>query len=87
MSYNKNMDIFEEPNEIHLEKNGYDFCKNDEADPIWSTTRTDVDEEGPFLFSFDCETVYNFWTDYPEKLTPEQVELFKKWNPTMAALK
>ena len=87
MPYNKTMDIFEEPEEIHIEKNGYDFYKNDESDPIWSATRIDVDEEGPFLFSFDCETVYNFWTDYPDKLTPEQVELFKKWNPTMAALK
>lgn len=81
------MVTFEETHELHFEQNGYDFCKHDESDPIWSATRINVDEEGPFLFSFDCETVYNFWTDYPEKLTPEQVELFKKWNPTMAALK
>lgn len=87
MPYNKRIDIFEEPDEIHVEKNGYDFCKNDKSDPIWSATKIAIDEEGPFLFSFDCETVYNFWTDYPGKLTPEQVELFKKWNPTMAALK
>ena len=78
---------FEESDEIHFEKNGYDFCKHHESDPIWSATRIDIDENGPFLFSFDCETVYNFWTDYPGKLTPEQVELFKKWNPTMASLK
>ena len=39
------------------------------------------------LFSFDQETIFNFWTDYPDKLTPEQIEIFKKENPTMAELK
>lgn len=87
MPYNKSMDIFEEPDEIHVEKNGYDFYKHNESDPIWHATRIDVDERGPYLFSFDCETVYNFWTDYPEKLTPKQIKIFKKENPTMAELK
>lgn len=44
-------------------------------------------QEGPYLFSFDQETIFNFWTDYPDKLTPEQIEIFKKENPVMAALK
>ena len=39
------------------------------------------------LFSFDQETIFNFWTDYPDKLTPEQIEIFKKENPIMAELK
>ena len=81
------MDIFEEPNEIHVEKNGYDFYKHNESDPIWLANRIDSEERGPYLFSFDCEKVFNFWTDYPGRLTSEQVELFKKWNPTMAELK
>ena len=82
MPYNKIMS-----KEIHVTKNGYDFCKHSENDKIWYATKIDTDESGPYLFSFDCETVYNFWTDYPEKLTPEQIEIFKKENPTMAELK
>ena len=72
---------------IHLTKNGYDFYKDDESDLIWDVSKIDEPEEGPFLFSFDGEKVYNFWTDYPDKLTPDEIEIFKKENPTMAALK
>ena len=73
--------------EIHVSKNGYDFYKTSESDKIWKATKPGTEEEGPYLFSFDCETVYNFWTDYPGKLTPEQIELLKNWNPTLAELK
>ena len=45
------------------------------------------DSVGPILFSFDKKTVFNFWTDYPEKLTAEQIQIFKKENPVLAALK
>jgi len=82
MFYNKIMN-----KEIHVTKNGYDFCKHKETDKIWYATKIDEDVTGPYLFSFDCETVFNFWPDYPNKLTPEQIEIFKKENPTMAALK
>lgn len=82
MPYNKIMN-----GEIHVTKNGYDFCKHKETDKIWYATKLDSDERGPYLFSFDCETVFNFWPDYPGKLTPDQIEIFKKENPTMAALK
>jgi len=44
-------------------------------------------EKGPIYFSFDKKTIFNFYTDYPEKLTPEQIELFKKEHPELAALK
>ena len=40
--------------------------------------------EDTILFSFDKKTVFNFWTDYPEKLTAEQIKIFKKENPTLA---
>ena len=46
----------------------------------------DVTPKGPFLFSFDGETVYNFWSDW-DKFTDEQKKIFREWNPTMAALK
>lgn len=32
-------------------------------------------------FSFDKETVFNLMTDYPNKLTPEQKEIFDNENP------
>ena len=31
--------------------------------------------------SVDRKTVFNLMTDYPEKLTPEQKEIFDKENP------
>lgn len=46
----------------------------------------DVTPKGPYLFSFDGETVYNFWSDW-DKFTDEQKKIFREWNPTMAALK
>lgn len=71
--YNKIMsDEYEEG--INEYKNGHDFYKNSKADMIWN-----VETPG--------QTIFNFWTDYPDKLTPEQIEIFKKENPTMAALK
>lgn len=70
---------------INEYKNGYDFYKDSETDQIWQVDTHG--QEGPYLFSFDQETVFNFWTDYPDKLTPEQIEIFKKENPTMAELK
>lgn len=45
------------------------------------------DREDTILFSFDGKTVFNFWQDYPEKLSPEQIRILKKENPTLAALK
>ncbi len=35
-----------------------------------------VETEGEHAFSFDKEIVFNLMTDYPEKLTPEQKEIF-----------
>ena len=60
---------------INEYKNGYDFYKDSETDQIWQVDTHG--QEGPYLFSFDQKTVFNFWTDYPDKLTPEQIEIFK----------
>lgn len=80
------MDIFDGPGEeIHEEKDGIDFCKNSADEKIWWVDTPGV--EGPILFSFDQKTIFNFWTDYPDKLTDEQIEIFKKENPTLASLK
>lgn len=42
------------------------------------------DDTGLFLFTFDGETVFNLFEDYPYKLTAEQVTIFDKENPHWA---
>ncbi len=42
---------------------------------------------GPMYFSFDKKRIFNFWPDYPDKLTTEQIKLFNKHNPVLARLK
>ena len=55
------------------------FYKENETDQIWWVDNPE--EIGVLLFSFDRETVFNLFADYPWKLTPEQVEIFDKENP------
>ena len=59
------------------------FYKNNETDVIWWVDNPD--EVGVWLFSFDRETIFNMFSDYPYKLTPEQIEIFDKENPHWAA--
>ena len=68
---------------------GYEVFQREKGNLIWWVNYFDDDkrEIGEFLFSFDRKTVFNFWTDYPDKLTPEQIKIFQKENPTLAALK
>ena len=67
-------------------KYGYeDWHKQDEKELIWYTGK--IDSVCEILFTFDKKTVFNFWQDYPEKLTPEQIRIFKKENPVLAELK
>ncbi len=57
------------------------FFKNKETDKIWWKSSTIIGER---LFSFDKETVFNLFEDFPWSLTKEQVELFKQENPEWA---
>lgn len=59
-----------------------DFYKNEETDLIW--WKETPDEIGVWLFSFDRQTVYNLFEDYPWKLTPEQKQIFDQENPYWA---
>ena len=61
------------------------FYKNDEKDQIWMVDTLGSKEE--FLFSFDKKSIFNFFTDYPDKLSDEQIEIFKKEQPMLAELK
>ncbi|MDY4525258.1 MULTISPECIES: hypothetical protein [Treponema] len=61
------------------------FYKNDEKDQIWMVDT--LGSKGEFLFSFDKKSIFNFFTDYPDKLSDEQIEIFKKEQPMLAELK
>ena len=65
--------------------NGLDLYKSDESLKIWRVETTD--RKGEFLFTFDCKKVFNFFHDYPEKLTDEEIAIFEKEYPELAALK
>ena len=71
--------------EISEYVNGLDLYKESAKAQIWWVETPD--REGEILFTFDKKTVFNFWQDYPEKLTAEQIRIFKKENPALAELK
>lgn len=54
------------------------WYKNKESDRIWWK---DTDSVGEWIFSFDKETEYNMFADYPHNLAPEQKAVFDKENP------
>ena len=58
------------------------FYKNNPSDVIWWVENSDT--VGEWLFSFDKETIFNMFADYPDKLTSEQKEIFDKENPFWA---
>lgn len=61
------------------------FYKKHDKDVIWWTQ--DLDGLGSILFSFDKKKIFNFWKDYPHKLTKEQKEIFDREHPLIAELK
>jgi hypothetical protein len=77
-------DLKKEPTYVLVEENGLWFYKEDKNLIIWDV---ESDEYGPYYFSFDKKIIFNFWTDYPNKLTKEQIEIFKREKPIMAKLR
>ena len=59
--------------------------KWEETDKVW--WKYTPDTIGVFIFSFDKKKEFNFWSDYPEKLTQEEKAIFDKENPELAKLK
>ena len=55
-----------------------EFCKDGDDDKIWWV---ETDRIGEFLFTFDKQTIFNLFEDYPHNLTSEQKEVFDKENP------
>jgi hypothetical protein len=61
---------------VEVSNNWY---KNNETDKIW--WKDLPDRVGLWIFSFDKKTEFNMFSDYPQKLTKEQKEIFDKENP------
>ena len=57
------------------------FYKRHKTDVIWWLN---VDAPGIWEFTFDKKHIYNMFSDYPWKLTPEQKEIFDRENPQWA---
>lgn len=55
------------------------WYKNNESDSIWWLDNRE--KIGEIVFSFDKKEVFNMFSDYPNKLTKEQMEVFNKENP------
>ncbi len=55
------------------------FYKENPTDKVWWARLSA--QKGIILFSFDKETVFNLFADYPHTLTKEQREIFDKENP------
>lgn len=58
-----------------------EWYKQNKGDLIWWLN---TDRIGVWEFSFDKETIYNMFLDYPYKLTKEQKEIFDRENPFWA---
>lgn len=52
--------------------------KYEDTDKVW--WKRDTEKIGEWVFSFDKVTEFNFWQDYPHKLTPEQKAIFDAEN-------
>ena len=58
------------------------FYKENPTDQIWWVDNPDA--KGVWLFSFDRQTVFNLFEDYPYKLTSEQKAIFDREKPYWA---
>lgn len=56
------------------------WFKENPDDQIWWLDNAE-DCKGEFVFSFDKKEIFNLFSDYPEKLTPKQKEIFDDENP------
>ena len=60
------------------------WYKNKRTDKIWWLDMQDI--IGERIFSFDKKTKFSLFPDYPDKLTPEQKEIFDRENPEFKEL-
>lgn len=55
-----------------------EWKKKNSKDKIWWWY--DNEQLGILRFSFDKKKLFNYWSDYPEKLTIEQKKIFDEEN-------
>ncbi|MCD8209087.1 MAG: hypothetical protein LUD72_14205 [Bacteroidales bacterium] len=56
-----------------------EFVKDSPEDKVYGVG-TVRQLRGPHFFTFDKKNIYNLWSDFPEKLTDEEVRIFCKEN-------
>ena len=59
------------------------FYKENPTDKIWWIDNAG-EQVGVIEFSFDQKQIFNLFSDYPEKLTAKQKEIFDRENPYWA---
>ena len=69
-------------NNVEDELPEYIFYKENKDDQVYQVDHTTA--IGKLLYNFDGKTILNLWTDYPEKFTKEQKEIFDKQEPYWA---
>lgn len=66
-----------------MSKRKYEFYKEHPTDKVyWVDNKRDL--VGIIEFSFDKKKIYNLFSDYPNKLSTEEKEIFDKENPFWA---
>ena len=75
-------EVGEEENAVWEEVNGVTFYKEDSNNLIWWVE--DPEDIGTWAFSFDQQEIFYMFQDYPDKLTPQQKEIFDRENPYWA---
>lgn len=58
------------------------YKENDEDKIYWVDFRGDY--FGFLMFTFDGKTFFNYYADYPEKLSAEQKNIFDNENPALS---
>ena len=59
-----------------------EWYKDEPNDKIWWLEV--LNEKGLWLFSFDKVKIYNMFSDYPDRMTAEEVEIFDREQPYWA---
>ena len=62
------------------QKKEFEFFKENDDDKVMFVLNQ-ATKVGVIEFTFDKETIYNFFGDYPDKLTKAQREIFDKEHP------
>ncbi|MCI5775484.1 MAG: hypothetical protein MR008_03280 [Aerococcus sp.] len=63
----------------------YDLYQNEDNHDVWWVDT--YDRRGEYIFTFDKEHFFNFFSDCPQNLTQSQWEIFKREEPALARLK